>query len=131
MIPVLAYNQGFEEQLEGAFSHVSNIELEGYIQRFISGQKSLTSRVSKNLVREFLLYGFLKATGQEFVSQRHGRYVEEGWDDPMWFGVENGVLALSDDKGELWIRGAESYQNGNNRHDTDCRGVEGTLLALV
>ena len=126
IIPVRA--NGLEHTQDEIFSAYTHPRLEDFIQKVIdANRESLPTEGSQKLVREFFLYGFMKATGQKFDFSRGRDYTEGKWMEPGVFGTNNGVLAVADFDCSLWIRGGESY-HGYFPDGSLPEGVEGTLI---
>ncbi len=122
-----------EHTIDEIFSAYTHPRLEDFIQNVIDANKScLPTKACQKLVREFFLYGFLRASGQEFLSwgdRRKMIHPETGYGQ---FCTNNGILALSDFDTEVYIRGGDSY-SGYSLYDNVSQeplGVEGTLLSL-
>ena len=88
------------DKWQGVFSNYTHPQLEDFIKDVIkSNRDSLPTEASQRLVREFFLYGFMKATGQKFKFSTERDYTEEKWDEKGVFGTNNGVLAVADFEG--------------------------------
>ena len=131
IIPITASNLE-NSAADEIFSKYTHPVLETFIQKVIDQNKeSLPSAGSQKLVREFFLYGFLKASGQSFKYDRSSQYTCERSHpgDEGFFHTNNGVLALHDFDGELYIRGGESWHGYFDMGDgMKPQGIEGTLL---
>ncbi|MEM2121765.1 MAG: hypothetical protein QXU20_03870 [Candidatus Woesearchaeota archaeon] len=116
---------------EKIFSDYTHPKLEEFIQNFINKNKEgLPTEWHQKLVREFLLYGFMKASDEEFISLEREIFKVEKLKDKKYFCkfyTNNGVLAISDQNGNVYIRGGDSY-HGWFPGDPFPEGVEGTLI---
>ena len=121
---------GYEDEIFSPYTHPV---LEKFIQRVIDENRDALRTVeSRELVREFLLYGFLKATGYEMVDNMTShRHTVGTADQRSLFHTNNGVIALYDFDGKIYLRGGDSHQGYNSEaHEPPKEGIEGTLLAL-
>ena len=142
----------YEDEPFSAYTHPT---LEDFIQRVIDqNRSSLPTTASQKLLREFLLYGFLKVSGQQ-LNDAYDRplWTEEGfngkWPNYVELGLKrlmpegrirektagkfwtnNGILALCDFDGEVYIRGADGYHRSRGLPDELINGIDGTLLGL-
>jgi len=115
------------------FSPSTHPVLESFISKVIdANKKDLPNDLSQKFVRKFFLYGFLRASGQVFeeVYSKSQSICEKSGHEGI-FDTNNGVLALSDFDGEVYIRGGDSYHGYFDMGDgKKPQGVEGTLLNL-
>jgi hypothetical protein len=117
------------------FSDYTHPVLEKFIQDFIdSNKESLPTEWHQKLIREFLLYSFVKASGKTFVSYFNEKFIVRNSEESKKFYTINGVLAVYDPNYNIYIRGGDSYHgyfqdpHGVFGEDKFPEGVEGTLL---
>ena len=114
------------------FSEYTHPELEGFIQNVIDRYKNeLPDLKSQKIVRELFLYGFIRASGQEFFWNRNNQVIPIPRETEGGLGLfftNNGILALSDFDGEIYIRGGESRLGYCPGLEEKPQGIEGTLL---
>jgi len=121
------------------FSPYTHKVLEDFINKVIDANRaSLPNKLSQKIVREFFLYGFLRASGQEIAFWNKRDVVKKERVGGL-FCVNNGVLALSDFDGEVYIRGADDYHGYYNDYYDDFDrgfmksgpgGIEDTLITF-
>ncbi len=112
---------------EKMFSNYTHPELEKFIKRAVHQNTDSFSELQR-FQREFLLYGFMKATGQEFSFLNYDPEILERGNEQKVFYTNNGVLVFYDNNGDAYIRGGDSYHGcGSSRSQG---GVEETLLDL-
>lgn len=123
---------GLEHLGDETFSEYTHPVLEDFIQRVITQNRDALSTVeSQKLIREFFLYGLLRASGQDFLWYDDQIVpVRPEVDDGGLFNTNNGILAVSDFDGEFYIRGGDSYHGYSRFSEDRPEGVEGTLLSL-
>lgn len=131
IIPVRANgleNIQLEYEEDGLFSAYTHPRLECFIQKVIDANRVfLPNETSRKLVREFFLYGFLRASGQEFLWLGELEKVQPAKEGGQ-FDTNNGILAVSDFDKEVYIRGGDSYHGYFPNLGEEPQGVEGTLL---
>jgi hypothetical protein len=123
-----------EHGSDGVFSAYTHPKLERFVESVITKYRSIfPNRGAEKLFREFVLYGLLKASGysfRRFVSS--DGFVLEPDQDKGAFCTNNGILAVSDFNGEVYIRGGDSYHgflgDCDLFPDLKIMGMEGTLL---
>ncbi len=117
-----------QDEIFSAYTHPI---LEDFIQKVIDvNSDSLPTAVLQKLVREFFLYGFLRASGQEFSWRGDQKKVVQPAKEGGLFYTNNGILAVSDFDREVYIRGGDSYHGYFPGLGEEPQGVEGTLLNL-
>jgi len=142
LVPVRA--EALEHADDGIFSDYTHPVLEGLIQRVVNQNRdALPTDASRKLVRELFLYGFIRASGQEFLNMDMTPEEREMHPDEFreifpqiseragTFKTNNGVLGLCDFNGEVYIRGGDSYHGFFPDDEAEMpQGVEGSLLSL-
>ena len=78
--------------------------VESTVCRFLDKVQSLIPIKDDDLTREFLLYGFVEATGHLFETES-GKNYYGSIAEPMRFNFNDGVLAFSDADGYISVRG--------------------------
>jgi len=122
-------NNELEHTQDEIFSAYTHPKLEDFIQKVINANRdSLPTEASQKLVREFFLYGFLRASGQGSSWMGSPEEVDEPAREGGLFYTNNGILAVSDFDREVYIRGGDSYHGYYPGLSEEPQGVEGTLL---
>ncbi len=80
----------------------------------------ISRNMPSGLFKEFLLYGFVKASGQKFQIDGTAGYIEKKSEKKGKFEIKENLIAVSDFSGDLWIRPNKIYS------EIDC--IIGTLL---
>lgn len=132
IIPV----EGPEKNGDRIFSAYTHPELERFIERVIyESRDALPTAESQKLLREFFLYGVIKATGYELERsdfKSKWSVPNYGVDEAGRFYTNNGILAVCDFDGDVYIRGGNSYHgyfdSGDLAEMLFVQGMEGTLL---
>ena len=119
-----------ERSYDHIFSRYTHPVLEEFIQGIIDEHRdALPHEAYQKLVREFFLYGLLRSSGEEFRGHMGRGFTVNPAERSGEFCTNNGVLAVSDFDGEVYMRGGESW-HGYFDFGTGGlpEGVEGTLL---
>ena len=126
---ILIRANGLEHTQDEIFSAYTHPRLEDFIQKVIDANRSsLPTEASQKLVREFFLYGLLRASGQEFSSWGDQKEVVQPAREGGLFYTNNGILTVSDFDREVYIRGGDGYHRYFPGLGEEPQGVEGTLL---
>lgn len=129
IMPVRLNLNDLNHSWDDIFSAYTHPRLEGFIQKVIDTNRNyLPTELSGKLVREFLLYGFLRASEQEFLWWDGKKEIFYPKKECGQFDTNNGVLAVSDFNRKVYIRGGDSYHGYFPDLDEEPLGVEGTLI---
>ena len=118
--PAMLYYFQFKDKLGNKLQNAfANTYTTPTLEKFISQYtRFFHDDLTKKLAREFLLYGFIRTTGEKF------KYWSEEYVGPIAskggkFDINNGIFALADFSGEVYIRPCTFYE-----------AIEQTLLEL-
>ena len=119
-----------EEAGKVIFSPFTNAHLEDAIQNTLGEVAFLHQNVAsfvKQGLREFFLYGFIRASDMAFETYSGESFIEETLEEQEKFATNNDILALADWDGALYIRGRDNYIGMSH---SEPRAAEGSLLDL-